>query len=247
MNKKTTSAIVISIIIIIAALTLVLTSDNNKYELAGKNEYFIELIDNQISQLHHEHSIVDFVVWKKGQRLTIEDFIGNIPHNASPIVIGQSNVGLDIAPRIIPDFINGEPCRYTIIKIESVAIFDRDKSWLKEKAKNERGLNHEQRHFDISEIHARIFKEHLEEFFSNKIFPCPETYSESLEDVIIREIYDSSFHIHEEMVEREIQVENQYETETDAGRLPEAQKKWDDKIDSCLYGDWFRIEDCLNS
>ncbi|MCH7647703.1 MAG: hypothetical protein IIA83_03760 [Thaumarchaeota archaeon] len=248
MNKKIISAIVISIVIlIIVPLILVLTSDNNKYELEGKSEYFIEIIDNQITQLHNENSIVDFVVWKEGQRLTIEDFIGSIPHDASPDVTGQVNVGLDTAPRIIPDFIEGEPCSYTIIKIESVAILNRDKSWLEEKAKNEKALNHEQRHFDIAEIHARIFKEHLEEFFSNKIFPCPETFSESLEIAIINEIYDISFYIHEEMVQRVNQVQNQYEIETDAGRIPEAQKKWDDKIDSCLYGDWFRIEDCLNT
>lgn len=92
------------------------------------------------------------------------------------------------------------------------AIFLKNLSWSKEKFRNSNILKHEQKHFDITEIYARLL------LLSLKNVGVKNTY---------RHIYDS---ITTEMRN----MQKQYDRETDCSRNYEQQKIWNRKIEKML-------------
>jgi hypothetical protein len=97
------------------------------------------------------------IIWSKDHPLAWEDFKGKPINYSSSGAITSS--GFD------PEY------RYEkgILIIKSVAFFSPMKSWVKEESKDKDGLQHEQGHFDISEIYVRRFRKCLnEEKFKSK-------------------------------------------------------------------------------
>src|SRR3989338_7469183 len=67
-----------------------------------------------------------------------------------------------------------QPCMYTITAFDDNAYFDKSRSWVKsEHASDMYLLNHEQKHFDITEIHSRKINEIVANEFLGKQFACP--------------------------------------------------------------------------
>ncbi len=77
-------------------------------------------------------------------------------------------------------------------------------------------LNHEQRHFDITEVNTRYFKKVLRSYKFRRE-----------QNVLI----DSLYNIYQDKM---IQMQNLYDKETENGGLDSMQTKWDFKIDSIL-------------
>ena len=100
------------------------------------------------------------------------------------------------------------------IKLTLYSFFDRKKSWVNIRGKNNKLLIHEQLHFNITELHSRkIRKAVIEDSsingknFNNKF----------------KEIY--KFYLQEED-----NMQLNYDKETDHSRNFEKQKEWEDKI-----------------
>ncbi|MGB7843688.1 MAG: DUF922 domain-containing protein [Salinimicrobium sp.] len=96
------------------------------------------------------------------------------------------------------------------------ASFDPQKSWVSEKA--ESLLAHEQLHFDISELHARLLRKKLKEF-------KPQGQKDLKR--ALRGVYEKT-----EAARR--QMQEQYDLVTRHGSRAEAQKSWEQKIASAL-------------
>lgn len=95
------------------------------------------------------------------------------------------------------------------ILIEVKAVFQPDRSWMLPGSRNEIVLNHEQRHFDISEYCTRLMRSRLKKFDNySKVFSEASQYCERMQD--------------------------DYDRETRNGIVLEAQHRWDHKIDSLL-------------
>ncbi|WP_459212944.1 DUF922 domain-containing protein [Aquimarina rhabdastrellae] len=91
-------------------------------------------------------------------------------------------------------------------------------SWVKENEKNEYLLAHEQLHFDISELHARIMRKRLSEYQVEKEKDIKKD---------LKRMYKIVERLRSEMQE-------QYDEETDHSKNEEAQKKWEKKVKNLL-------------
>ena len=64
-------------------------------------------------------------------------------------------------------------CNYWFTKVEGIAYMSRMESWVRPDQKTFWGLEHEQIHFDIVQIHAKRFNERVENELLNQKFLCP--------------------------------------------------------------------------
>lgn len=148
----------------------------------------------------------DKVTWNKSNKLTWDNFHGAIPFGNPRDAVSSCSVyaKIDI------------DSNYYIINKHTY--FRQSKSWAKNNHHNDYLLNHEQRHFDITEIHSRIF---VKKFENKKIKTSAEAHNYF--DELTIEVGDELSEMHEE-----------YDKEANHSRNKPMQKKWDIKIDSML-------------
>lgn len=154
------------------------------------------------------------ILWNENKKLTWEDFRGKPIRSAS--FVASTNTGINF--------------QYSFtIKNSDVAVeysvtsfFYPEKSWFQPGKVNQHILNHEQAHFDISELHARMLRKSLaEKKFSKKI--------KSEIEGIYRQI---------EQKRRAMQVK--FDAETDHSRNEEKEIIWEKQIAKQLknYESW---------
>jgi hypothetical protein len=101
------------------------------------------------------------------------------------------------------------------LSFEITCNFDKSNSW--GRVKNDHILSHEQGHFDIAEIHARKLNKAISEYRYN-----PQTVNKDV-NAIYRNVMDQL-----------VQMQNEYDGETDYSRNSPQQKLWLEKIDNYL-------------
>ncbi len=90
-------------------------------------------------------------------------------------------------------------------------------SWVKRGQMSEDLLSHEQLHFDISELHARIMRKRLKEYKAGKN---------------IRRDLNKMYKLVERM---RINMQQRYDEETDHSKNKVNQAKWDKKIETLMW------------
>lgn len=145
-------------------------------------------------------SLVD---WNPARRLTWDDFKGKPDPSTGNAALTSTSINIDYS-------YNKRELRYAIR-----CQFDPSKSW--GRVRNNHILGHEQAHFDIAEIHARLLYKMLKEY---------KFRSSSVNDDIAK-IYESVMQKHHDM-------QAQYDGETDYSRNPPHQSEWQDKIQETL-------------
>lgn len=183
----------------------------------------------------------DEYVLYENEKLTIDDFI--IKKSPDPTIPAEITVSFQ-KPNYETKIVNDTPCEYQIINYEIKARFSPPLTWMDIEEAKKYGilnvLNHEQRHFDIQHIYAKIFNTEINAEFANKNIPCVkvdenELDSENHQDAqkLIGPL-ETSFHNYT------LISQDDYEDETTPGNLPDKQENqnvWDKKIDACLSYD----------
>jgi len=159
-----------------------------------------ETIDAEIA---HDHAIV----WTQHRPLTWPDFKGRPPSEVSAVAAQTDYV-----------FVHGAQCKGDRFEFRVVAAFLPDDSWVKPAmlrtpADSARALKHEQTHFDLTEVHAR----RLRRYYAELIAPC-RIDSSDLAAAASRVGRD------------EKAAQAQYDADTDNGRTPAQQARWDRDI-----------------
>lgn len=95
------------------------------------------------------------IIWRESEKLTYDDFKGKPP------ALIYHNEGAVATTSLIMKDITGYTGSNIVINI--YAVFDYEKSWISDNNKNEKVLNHEQRHFDITEYYARKLRSEIKE------------------------------------------------------------------------------------
>lgn len=146
------------------------------------------------------------IYWSENTKLTWDDF--TVERDNNRLMSAQSYCELTYTTSPISLFKK--------IEYHVSTGFIPAKSWVKEDNANAELLNHEQHHFDLWEVYARIFYKELTE---------SREFRFSIRNVhtLLRAIYD-------DCTDRQ----NTYDKETDHGRDVEAQQHWDYIIDSKL-------------
>jgi len=140
-----------------------------------------------------------FIEWSAASRLSWNDYLAKPSSSSDAAAITSTALGLEYH------------VRNNILTYKITCRFSKTRSW--GKYKTDYILEHEQGHFDITEIYARKLDDAIREYNFN-----PKKFKTDL-DQIYKEIMD----------EKE-EVQNRYDLETDFSRNPEKQAEWLRKI-----------------
>lgn len=96
------------------------------------------------------------ILWKESEKLTWSDFLGS-PDAATPFA-ASTNTGISFSYSYSMDSSSKVAVEFSVS-----SFFNKDKSWYFPHLINDHILQHEQTHFDISELHARILRKRMNE------------------------------------------------------------------------------------
>lgn len=144
------------------------------------------------------------IQWNKKHRLSWKDFKGEPDDSSDIAAITASGISYDLAATIIGKKVHVD-CKVS-------ANFYPEKSWYKKELADSIVLAHEQLHFDITELHARKFREAIKK----------TTFTENVKQEM-KALYDKINH--------ELDAyQNKYDAATDYSRNIEKQTEWGKKI-----------------
>lgn len=154
----------------------------------------------------------DRIVWDQSRKLTWKDFEGKPDKNDT---IYDARTFTQI-------YFEYEEKDYSI-DFDIPCYFYRNSSWSKSKSKKQTSiwlLEHEQLHFDITELMARKIRKEFSEY---------KSYNTQETSKALREIYDKY------SGKERLKMNTAYDEETEHGTIRDKQKEWKKKIEKELY------------
>jgi uncharacterized protein DUF922 len=140
-----------------------------------------------------------FIEWSAAKRLTWEDYLARPSSSSDAAAITSTALGLEYH------------VRNNILTYKITCRFSKTRSW--GKCKTDYILQHEQGHFDITEIYARKLEDAIREYNFN-----PKKFKADLDQ------------IYKDVMDEKEEVQNRYDLETDFSRNREKQEEWLKKI-----------------
>lgn len=142
----------------------------------------------------------DTIYWNPNRKLNWEDFKGKADNNTNLLAMTQAGIGYEVA------------CNGGNLYLKIFCYFNVKKSWAKEKD-SQQLLQHEQLHFDITELYTRKLRKKLSEVAD----PCGKNIKE------LNKIYQSNFNDCASEQDR-------YDKETNHSLNELKQKDWEERI-----------------
>ena len=147
----------------------------------------------------------NLIDWSASRKLTWSDFKSKPDPSSANAALTSSTINVEFG-------YNKNGLKHSI-----TCRFDKSKSWVR--VKNDYILNHEQRHFDLTEAYARELHKELQEYVFKK-----ETVSDDLNKIygrVMRQLVDA---------------QDQYDKQTDHSLDSAKQNAWNSKIGAMLTG-----------
>jgi len=170
--------------------------------------------------------------WKNPSQLEWDDFRG-IPNLWLVVFYGYgAEIKSDLKHQTSYELkiVEGS-CRYSITKVEGIAYMSRIESWANPMITSSyRSLQHEQTHFDIAEVHARMFNERVKNELLNQEFLCPVGSNSWFQSKIKMEANALATAILDQIKDQLRFVQNAYDVQTEHGRDYEKQREWEYRI-----------------
>ncbi len=174
------------------------------------------------------------IAWNSARRLTWDDFEGRVSRNAEPENVALTAATLSWTYEYEVRH-SADACTYRITAIRSAAVFDTNQSWVRPGHRNEHVLDHEQGHFDITQIHKLV----LDEAVQNLVGATGECRGRSLRRASAdaeAEIAGRIGPIYDRVWANHARTQRAYDAETRHGLDAEAQRRWLDVIAAGLQG-----------
>jgi len=152
--------------------------------------------------------IVESIPWDPNRKLTWDDFKGPVPPDAVPSATTASGISYRYSANLMHHEVN--------LDFEVTAYFYPEESWYKAELCDTHILQHEQLHFDISEVFARRMRAKLRQ----------TSFTEDVKSEI-RKIYSETLKELEDL-------QDKYDWETNFSRNTEAQELWNTRIKEAL-------------
>jgi len=183
--------------------------------------------------------------WAPGARLGWEDFQGSVDPSASAERVAMTAASLSWGYTYGLERGDGR-CVYRIISIDIRAIFNREDSWVNPRHMTDRVLDHEQGHFDITQLFKLKLEEAASQLLSDR-WPCEgdstESASEYTEEAAGRIVSALGQRIWSEHVA----AQEAYDEQTRHGTVHAAQQAWLDAIRrGVVKRQWSAIADLLD-
>ncbi|WP_397363258.1 hypothetical protein [Olleya sp. R77988] len=150
---------------------------------------------------------IEEMSWSEGYRLSWADFKGTPNPDTDAVAVTASGITFSYS---INKFRSNQKIQgfKTLVK----AFFYPEHSWCKSEEVDPHVLGHEQLHFDITELHARIFRQKIAEV------------------KLHQDLANTLQNIHKNIEADLATMQNNYDTESNYSINVEGQKKWKDSI-----------------
>ena len=169
----------------------------------------------------------NWIPWDENKKLVWSDFKGDNPN--SPFAAYTTWY---VSWNYSWIFSNTEECYYEFSRISANANFEKDKSWIKKGRESDWLLNHEQRHFDIAQVLAKEFNERVQIDLKGEKFPCPSSKKDSA--TINKKTWNKIQNVFDQEHKKALEMEKDYENDTNHGNNSNKQIEWDKKIQLLL-------------
>lgn len=170
--------------------------------------------------------------WNAEQPLTWDDFDGPVPRGADEARVASTTSSIAWSYEYEIRW-SGEKCDFSIVRLDSVARFHRDSSWVRRGHRTPEVLEHEQGHFDIAQLYDEKFRETTRKLVGSSqecVGQSQRRATRNAERQIARlvgAIYDEVWRQYELRQEA-------YDRETNHGIDREAQADWTQEIAGSL-------------
>jgi hypothetical protein len=161
---------------------------------------FILILIPLFSVLSTDNNLIE---WTSSRKLTWEDFKGKPDPGSTNAALTNSSINIEFG-------YNGKVLTHSV-----KCRFNKLLSW--GRIKNDYVLNHEQKHFDIAELHARLLHKALQEY-----------------DVNPKKVNDDITRIYNNVMQEHVKFQKAYDFETNHSLDTAKQVLWDEKISSLL-------------
>ncbi|MEM8508314.1 MAG: DUF922 domain-containing protein [Bacteroidota bacterium] len=152
--------------------------------------------------------IEESIAWDAQQKLVWEDFKGPVPPDAAAAATTASGISYEYKANLIHHEVQ--------LDFKVTAFFYPNESWYRPEVCDANVLQHEQLHFDISELFARKMRLRLQR----------TAFTENVKSEV-RTIY-------KEILKQLSEFQDRYDWETNFSRNKEAQNLWNQRISEAL-------------
>ena len=149
------------------------------------------------------------IPWQESYKLTWNDFKGPVKQNTDAVATTASGITFSYSVKRASKRVVG-------FKTKIFAHFYPEKSWYKPEHVDDHILFHEQYHFNLTELHARKFRQRVAQL------QVSQNISKKLDA------------LHQQINTELSNMQQQYDNETNYSRDFEAQARWQDHIDAEL-------------
>lgn len=140
------------------------------------------------------------ILWSETNKLTWSDFKGTPDAGSNFVASTNSGMSFSFSYSIRNDEVS--------YNFTNESFFYPEMSWYKKGNVSDYILAHEQTHFDISELHSRIFKKRMEE------------------GVFTKNIKKEVNELYKEVESERIAMQSRYDDETNHSQIIEAENRW---------------------
>jgi hypothetical protein len=176
----------------------------------------------------------DEFVWNAERPLRWQDFAGPVPKHAPHANVAVTAASLRWSYSYSLEW-SQSACVYRITSIHTDALFDPHVSWVRPDGRTAAVLAHEQGHFDIAEIHKRMFEVASQPYLGARA-ACKGRDKRSVAKFVEHDIDAKLGKIYERIWTNQNRVQATYDTETAHGMNAAVQKDWLVKIAAGLRG-----------
>jgi hypothetical protein len=168
------------------------------------------------------------IQWAANSPLRWEDFQGPVDPSASPERVAMTAASLSWGYAYGLEQSNGS-CFYRITSVDVQAIFDRQVSWVRPGHRTARILEHEQGHFDLTQLYKLKLDDLADEHVGVRQ-ACEGDSVEAASDFTERETARAVSGLAEKIWQEHVAAQEAYDEQTRHGILIDVQHLWTEAI-----------------
>jgi len=171
--------------------------------------------------------------WQADRPLAWSDFQGPVDPNAQPLAAALTAASVSLGYEL--EVRNGRGCEFEVIRIETSAKFHPEQSWVRDGARTPAILEHEQGHFDLTEVFRAVLEREAAALVGR-----PQRCTAGADMTAIEtEVGERMAEVRQRVFAELERVQAQYDAQTGHGTVPDAQRAWTTRIRQALRrGRW---------
>jgi hypothetical protein len=172
------------------------------------------------------------IEWDSEARLTWDDFEGPVPRRAEAERVASTAASIAWSYELKIEW-SRDACVFGIVKLDSIALFHPESSWVRPEHRTAAILEHEQGHFDIAQLYNEKFQAETRELVGS-FQACNGQSERQATRNAGREMSELVGPIYSDVWQQYRRAQETYDSETRHGIDVEAQARWTESIENSL-------------